>query len=69
MTQAICTPSRSRAEWVALAVSIPLTLMWLFAFRTGLALGIPAGAWMWILAVMTAAAPLALSTRLFRSSV
>ena len=60
ITQAICTRRKGPIHWTALGVCLPLTLSWLFAFRTGAALAIPAGPWMWTLAAATVGLPLCL---------
>ena len=62
--QAFCTPGRSSRKHLALATGAIAGLAWLIAFRTGAALAIPSGAWMWTLAALTVCVPLLLVSRL-----
>jgi hypothetical protein len=62
--QAVCTPGRTFAKLLALGLGASLSMCWLIAFRSGAALAIPQGAWMWTLASMTAAIPLVLFSRM-----
>jgi hypothetical protein len=67
--QAICTPGRAFQKQLALGSGAVITLIWLIAFRTGLALSIPPGPWMWILAALTAVVPLVLFSRMQSTSL
>jgi hypothetical protein len=58
ITFAICCPGKNFRHWLALGVCAPLTLVWLIAFRTGAALAIPAGFWMWTLFAVTVLLPI-----------
>jgi len=51
--QAACTRTNSPARWIALSIGGVITLTWLIAFRSGAALGIPAGASVWTLTAFT----------------
>ncbi len=65
--QAGCTRVASAARWRALAVGGIITLGWLIAFRSGIALAVPAGGMVWILSAFTAIVPMVAAWRLERS--
>jgi PAP2 superfamily len=65
--QGACTRTTSSMRWMAVAVGGAITLSWLFAFRSGAALAIPAGAATWLIALATVAVPGIVAWRLERS--
>ncbi len=64
IVQAFCTRDHSIQKELSLAIGAVIGLTWLIAFRSGMALSIPSGAWMWALAVFTVGVPVALFSRL-----
>ncbi|HEY2845396.1 MAG TPA: phosphatase PAP2 family protein [Bryobacteraceae bacterium] len=66
--QAACTRTGSAVRWAALATGTAITLAWLMAFRTGVALRIPAGAAAWSMALVSVALPVFAAWRLERAA-
>ena len=68
--QATCTrikePAEGNFRWIALATGATITLTWLIAFRTGVALRIPEGAATWSVALASVAVPAIIAWRLER---
>lgn len=64
IVRALCTRNRSPLRQSALAIGAVIGLTWLIAFRSGVALSIPSGPWMWTLAILTVSIPLAIFSRL-----
>ena len=55
--QAMWLKAEDSRHWIVMAVAFVVVLAWLFAFRTGVALSIPAGAMAWAIAGATVIVP------------
>jgi hypothetical protein len=53
--------AKGPAHWIAMAVALAMTLAWLIAFRTGVALAIPSGVATRIAAGATVVVPVTIS--------
>ena len=56
--QAMWLRAEDSRHWIVMVVAFVVVLAWLFAFRTGVALSIPAGAATWAIAGVTAVVPI-----------
>ena len=65
--QAACTRTNARFRWIAMASGMIVTLAWLIAFRTGVALRIPERAATWSLALVSVVLPAIAGRRLEQS--